>query len=445
MVKAVSAYQDGLTRIYTNDDGSTTVLRGGTRAWRNNNPGNIKYGANAKAAGAIGADDNGFAIFPNYQSGRQGIANVFTRKYGSSTIDQAMQGYAPPTENDTAGYIASLKDRGIPGDTLIRDFTPEQLNRLGDGIRDHEGWHAGTVTGAAANMGGPEPSVVVQRAGSQASPFQQSQAPVPYLAQTQAADPAFDGTNWLQRPTSPNVLRPDAAPPFAPSVGAPRVAPTSFVDGTMKAQQALDNSLPGPGAAPWDRSDRFGTWDTIDGVSGPVRSGGSGGPGQTGDVGPAGLGGATPVRFAAAGDASGPAPRSNDVASPSPSNIDRASVRRLSSPMLDNLRGGPNPPPFDTDPMPYASLPWLPLPPTGQSPFDLLLAPERNRAPGDWVQPLPFRPTPTLTQNAPGGIPGLMKQLGAFDPSNPDQPPAGGLLRLIQDYMRDNPDGSATI
>lgn len=54
MAKAVSASQNGLTRIYRNDDGSVTVLRGGGRNWRNNNPGNIKYGGNGKAAGAIG-------------------------------------------------------------------------------------------------------------------------------------------------------------------------------------------------------------------------------------------------------------------------------------------------------------------------------------------------------------------------------------------------------
>lgn len=53
MAKAVSASQNGLTRVYRNDDGSVTVLRGGGRNWRNNNPGNIKYGGNAKAAGAI--------------------------------------------------------------------------------------------------------------------------------------------------------------------------------------------------------------------------------------------------------------------------------------------------------------------------------------------------------------------------------------------------------
>lgn len=35
-------------------------------------------------------------------------------------------------------------------------------------------------------------------------------------------------------------------------------------------------------------------------------------------------------------------------------------------------------------------------------------------------------------------------QIGAFDPSRPDDPPAGGLLRLLQDYMRNNPDRDTT-
>ncbi len=56
MAKAVSASQNGLTRVYTNDDGWVTVLNGGSRNWRNNNSGNLRYGTSAKAraAGAIG-------------------------------------------------------------------------------------------------------------------------------------------------------------------------------------------------------------------------------------------------------------------------------------------------------------------------------------------------------------------------------------------------------
>lgn len=348
MVTAVSAYQNGLTRIYTNDDGSVTVLRGGSRAWRNNNPGNIKYGANAKAAGAIGKDSDGFAIFPDYQSGLQGIANVFTRKYGNSTIDQAMQGYAPPSENDTAGYIASLKNRGVPGNTLIRDFTPDQLDRLGDGIRSHEGWHPGTTAGPAANMGGPGSPVVTSVAVNQANPLQKAGVPIPDFAQTQAIEPAFDATSWLPRPAMPNALPPDAAQPFA---GAPSIAPIPLMDETTRAQQALGNSLPAPGAAPWAVSDRFGTWDNVGGVSGPMRSGRSDGPGRA-------------------------------PSSPAPSVFD-----------------------LGTAPISY---------------------------------------TPDAAQEAPGGILGRLAQMGALDPSDPDQPPVGGLLALLQQYMRGNPDGGAS-
>lgn len=87
MPTPISASQAGSARAYRNDDGSTTVRTGGTVAWRNNNPGNIKYGRNAKAAGAIGKHDKGFAIFPSYEAGFQGMTNVLQNEYGTSTID----------------------------------------------------------------------------------------------------------------------------------------------------------------------------------------------------------------------------------------------------------------------------------------------------------------------------------------------------------------------
>ncbi len=34
---------DPKTLVYTNDDGSTYTAIGGSRAWRNNNPGNLIY------------------------------------------------------------------------------------------------------------------------------------------------------------------------------------------------------------------------------------------------------------------------------------------------------------------------------------------------------------------------------------------------------------------
>jgi hypothetical protein len=44
-----------------------------------------------------------------------------------------------------------------------------------------------------------------------------------------------------------------------------------------------------------------------------------------------------------------------------------------------------------------------------------------------------------------GGIPGLIAGIAGTDPSSPTQasPPAGGLLGLIQEYLRDDPNGGA--
>ena len=42
---------------YTNADGTTTTLSGGSQAWRNNNPGNIMYGLFSQSAGAIGQNN----------------------------------------------------------------------------------------------------------------------------------------------------------------------------------------------------------------------------------------------------------------------------------------------------------------------------------------------------------------------------------------------------
>jgi hypothetical protein len=50
--------------------------------------------------------------------------------------------------------------------------------------------------------------------------------------------------------------------------------------------------------------------------------------------------------------------------------------------------------------------------------------------------PIPF--LPPVSRQAPGGLPGLMASTGAIDPSNPDQPPPGGLPGMILDYLRNN-------
>jgi hypothetical protein len=89
----------------------------GTRSFRNNNPGNIKYGSFAESCGATGKDDNGFAKFDSYLDGFNAlkalINNAATGKSSiykpTMTLDQFFSKYAPSSDgNDPSAYARTV-------------------------------------------------------------------------------------------------------------------------------------------------------------------------------------------------------------------------------------------------------------------------------------------------------------------------------------------------
>jgi hypothetical protein len=77
----------------------------GTRAARNNNPGNIEAGEFATAHGASGSDGR-FAIFPSAEAGFAALKALFELPdYRNLTVAEALKRYAPPDENETNVYI----------------------------------------------------------------------------------------------------------------------------------------------------------------------------------------------------------------------------------------------------------------------------------------------------------------------------------------------------
>jgi hypothetical protein len=217
--------------------------------------------------------------------------------------------------------------------------------------------------------------------------------PVPSLAQTQAVEPEFGATSWPSRPASPNVLSPDDVRRLT---RAPSKAPIPFVDGTTRAQQALDNSLPAPGAAPWDLSDRFGNWRGVSGVFGPASSGGSSSLGRTGDGSGPGVSNERSARV------------SVDPSTP----VQRGTASEISG-------GTPSLPP-------------------ARFPLEALLAPDPSRGLNEWASSPRRRSAPSAAQGAAIGLAEPMVPVAGIDPSNLDRASAGGLLGLIQDYMRYN-------
>ena len=140
----VSAIAQRYDVVYTRANGNKFKRSGGTRAWRNNNPGCIRYSDFAAEQGAIGKA-GGFAVFPDEETGRRAIAELLkSDKYCNLSIGQAITKYAPPHENDTQNYKYRLrKMTGLDINKKIRDLTPEQMERVVNAICIVEGWREG--------------------------------------------------------------------------------------------------------------------------------------------------------------------------------------------------------------------------------------------------------------------------------------------------------------
>jgi hypothetical protein len=102
------------------------------RGIRNNNPGDFK--ADGPAWQGVAGSDGVFYIFSDISWGLRALAIDLTNKYkrGLQTITGIISEYAPPAENNTAGYIQSVSDdTGIdPNADLNLQTDPTVLPKL---------------------------------------------------------------------------------------------------------------------------------------------------------------------------------------------------------------------------------------------------------------------------------------------------------------------------
>lgn len=131
--------------IYTDDSGRHFRHYGGTWAWRNNNPGNIRPGNISKRHNQIGIVNN-FAVFPDYESGHEALLDALHTTFANMSIDKMMEQYAPPGENNTAKYRKFVHEKtGVMDDREIRDFTDEEFKKLWFVIEQMEGFKIGEI------------------------------------------------------------------------------------------------------------------------------------------------------------------------------------------------------------------------------------------------------------------------------------------------------------
>ena len=142
---------DTMTRIYTRKDGTKYMKKGGTFAWRNNNPGNVgipsdgwdlKFGRLAKAKNSVSGYN--FGVYPSEAHGIAAKEHLLfgKDKYKNSKLLEAIQSYAPRDKHgtDPIRYFNHLRDAGVPTNKYLKDFTPAE-RRL-QKIAKEEGYNA---------------------------------------------------------------------------------------------------------------------------------------------------------------------------------------------------------------------------------------------------------------------------------------------------------------
>jgi hypothetical protein len=143
--------KDGEKRVEYRDQQGNLLFshEGGERPWRNNNPGNIM----GKHYGAIGTDGDGFAIFPDLETGLKAKYNLLKEDKNykpEDTIKSAINTYAPEyvirngkkvKVNDPDEYLKNIKDwTGLEENKKLSDLTEEEYKHLMYAIARQEGF-----------------------------------------------------------------------------------------------------------------------------------------------------------------------------------------------------------------------------------------------------------------------------------------------------------------
>jgi RHS repeat-associated protein len=127
----------------------TETRANGTPSWRNNNPGNLEMTPLSKKNGAIGRAGKGgrWAVFPNYETGREAKIKLIESTYKNHTIATMMYKYAPPSENNTEKYIKVICD-GLNTDRnrQISTLSENEVQNMASIMQQHEVYKIGNTT-----------------------------------------------------------------------------------------------------------------------------------------------------------------------------------------------------------------------------------------------------------------------------------------------------------
>ena len=112
------------------------------RGERNCNPGNIRLNPNIHWLGQIAGTDSAFVTFDTPINGIRALARIilnYQREHGLDTVQEIIDRWAPPIENDSGAYAADVAQRMGVGQTDVIDVTdPAVLDAMVTAIIHHE-------------------------------------------------------------------------------------------------------------------------------------------------------------------------------------------------------------------------------------------------------------------------------------------------------------------
>ena len=128
---------------YFDENGNMVIRSDGSKAWRNNNPGNMVYYSRGFAVrhGAIGSA-GGMAVFPDESTGRQAlIALLKTADYQKLSVSDLPEKYDKHNATEYRGMLLSISK--LDPNKLIKHLSIEEFERLRTAIERIEGWKEG--------------------------------------------------------------------------------------------------------------------------------------------------------------------------------------------------------------------------------------------------------------------------------------------------------------
>lgn len=246
------------TILFTDSEGRDFVRIGGSRSWRNFNPGNIRKGDFSRNMGAIG-DDDSFAIFPDRAAGRSAIEALLRGpSYSPLTLEQAINRYAPPSENDTRGYVDFVATQtGLSRSRKLEEMVVAEIRKIVAAIETMEGWIAGDERAHVPTSGQATAALAAGNAGGVSSAIGAA-AEWMDIARAEASLPAPERSEISGPASNPRILKyfRVAAAWFEPG-GDETDWCAAFVNYCLETSGYVGTNHPGARSFFWNKKNQF--------------------------------------------------------------------------------------------------------------------------------------------------------------------------------------------